>query len=551
MNPVLRKDLLGLLRLKRVAAIQVFFVFVLAMLVLVTWPQQGVVSLASRGQDNLLLGLIIGQLVLLMLFVPGIAAVSLTEEKEQNTLEMLYASRLSAAQIIFGKIGSAVAYPLLLLVTGLPFVGLLYYRGDVDLMGLAWAYLILVVTAVFLAAVSLAISAVSRQTSTALVFAYVLALVLCGGVLVPAAIMLESQQGLNAMVLHYSRSVSPVAAALSLLRPNLNDVGGEIHQLPPAWQVFVPFALAAIAGSFVLLVVRLRKPPNRPEALGGGGHDQAQRSLARKLMYLIDDKKIRKPFGSVNPVLGKESRTSPLRSGRWMIRIFYGSLFLSLGLALMSLYGGTEHGDLLNYVARVLVVLQIGVIALVDPSLTAPAVSTELETGTWEVLRLTPLSGNKIFWGKFLPAFLPALLPILALVPAYGAVCYINFAYIQLILLLIPLLVMAVALCCVVGLLCSTLFDSTARATVVSYVVIAAWFILPMFAWWAAGTQIDQRLGEILSLPSPIVVAQVLLTPDAPDIRRVWSEHLIVMGAACVLLLIVARVRLTHLLRRG
>src|SRR5687768_11154450 len=110
MNPVLRKDLLGLLRLRRVSAIQVFFVVVLAALLLATWPQQGVVSLASRGRDDLLLGLIVGQLVLLTLFVPGIAAVSLSGEREANTLEMLYASRLSAAQIIFGKIMSAISY---------------------------------------------------------------------------------------------------------------------------------------------------------------------------------------------------------------------------------------------------------------------------------------------------------------------------------------------------------------------------------------------------------------------------------------------------------
>ena len=112
MNPVLRKDVLGLLRLRRVGAIQLLFIALLGLLVLLTWPQQGVVSLASRGQDALLLGLIAGQLVLLVLFVPGVAATSITAEREQGTLEMLYASRLSAWQLIVGKLLSAVAYPL-------------------------------------------------------------------------------------------------------------------------------------------------------------------------------------------------------------------------------------------------------------------------------------------------------------------------------------------------------------------------------------------------------------------------------------------------------
>src|SRR5687767_15059265 len=103
MNPVLQKDLLGLLRLKRVAAVQILFVAVLALMVLGSWPQGGVLegsvetagaSNVVRGGDRFLLGLTIGQIVLLVLFVPGVAAVAVSGEREQNTLEMLYASRL-------------------------------------------------------------------------------------------------------------------------------------------------------------------------------------------------------------------------------------------------------------------------------------------------------------------------------------------------------------------------------------------------------------------------------------------------------------------------
>ena len=57
---------------------------------------------------------------------------------------------------------------------------------------------------------SLAVSAWSRQSGTALVISYALVLILCGGLLVPAAIMLESAQGSTAQLLHYARSLSPV-----------------------------------------------------------------------------------------------------------------------------------------------------------------------------------------------------------------------------------------------------------------------------------------------------------------------------------------------------
>src|SRR5439155_4186616 len=114
----------------------------------------GAAGSVVRSSDRFLLGLTLGQIVLLVLFVPGVAAAAVSGEREQNTLEMLYASRLKPAQIIAGKIALAVAYPLLLLIMALPFVALLNWRGDVrggDLLG---AYAILLITAVFLALVS-------------------------------------------------------------------------------------------------------------------------------------------------------------------------------------------------------------------------------------------------------------------------------------------------------------------------------------------------------------------------------------------------------------
>jgi ABC-type transport system involved in multi-copper enzyme maturation permease subunit len=564
MNPVLRKDILGLLRLRRVASIQVLFVVVLGLLVLTTWPQQGIVSLASRGQDSLLLGLMLGQLALLVLFVPGIAAGSITSEREQGTLEMLYASRLSTAQLILGKLLSALGYPLLLLVSGLPFMALLNARGDVDLTNLLRAYLVLVVSAVLLAVLPLAISALCKQTATSLVVSYVAVLVLCGGVLVPAAIMLASQGGLSARILHSTRSLSPTAAVLSLVRPQLAEFGGRadsldpitgqlIPGLPPSWKIFLPFAAVLIVACVAILVLVLRRAPFQSGSVSQlSAADPASRSIGRRILFLIDPKKQRKAIGRFNPVLAKEARTSHLGSSRWMIRIFYGALFVSMGLALMAMYGGqTEHGDLLRYVASVLVAFQVGIIALIDPSLTSPAVSSEMESGTFETLRLTPLSSGQIFWGKYFPAVLPALLPIIALLPAYGALCYVNPLYIRSVLPMLPVFVLAVVLCCTMGLACSAFATSTARATVTNYLIIAAIVVLPLLAWLASGTLLDVRLASWLAMPSPLVMALNLLPAGSPEVARLLPYHLVLTVILCIAVLVVARLRLGALLREG
>src|SRR4051794_6928979 len=278
-------------------------------MVLGSWPQEGVVGGSDvmaggqsvmRGADKLLLGLTLGQIILLLLFVPGVAAVSVSGEREQNTLEMLYASRLRPRTIIAGKVAVAVGYPLLLMLSALPFVALLTWRGDVRGVDQLWAYAILVVTAVFLSLVSLAISAWSKQSATALVIAYAVVLVLCGGLLVPAAIMLDNAQGTTAQALHYARALSPVAAALSLLQPQSN-FGGAERGLMPIWQVFVPLAGVLSLGCFVALVAKLSRAPSSSEGFGAVGAAESERSLARKLLFLIDPKKQPKPFGAFNP----------------------------------------------------------------------------------------------------------------------------------------------------------------------------------------------------------------------------------------------------------
>jgi ABC-type transport system involved in multi-copper enzyme maturation permease subunit len=551
MNPVFRKDILALLRLARIAAVLIAFVIVLSVLVLATWPQQGLVALAAQGQDNLLLGLIMGQLLVLILAVPGVAAVQLTEEREGNTLEMLYATRLSPVSIVLGKLMSAIGFPLLLLLSGLPFLALLNFRGDVDQASLAEAYGVLVAAAMMLALVSLAVSALCKTSATALVVAYLLVLTICGAVLVPAFIMLDVQEGPAAMGLHYLRSISPVAATMSILRPAVNDFGGSARGNLPAWQVFFGFALLAIAVSAALVASKLSKPPVDAEAAGPQS-DEA-RSLGRKLMFLIDDNKQRKPIGSFNPVVAKERRTNQLRGGRWMIRIFYGSTVLALGLSLMALYGGSENENVLVYIITVIVALQFGIIALVTPSLASPVISTEREAGTFEMLRMTRLGGGKIFWGKFIPALLPALLPMVAIVPAWVVISFVNDHYIQYAVSIIPITLLALLMCSTVAMACSAMSATSARATVLAYMIVAAIFILPMLAWWTAGSILAPRLAGWVAMISPLAVA-LDLRPGAEAsaiTRQYMVPHLITIGGICLVALLVARVRLWQLMRQG
>ncbi len=303
--------------------------------------------------------------------------------------------------------------------------------------------------------------------------------------------------------------------------------------------------------SFGAIVARLRKPPAENDRVPDFAIAGEHRSFGRKIMFLIDDKKRRKPLGPLNPVAGKERRTFALRSGRWMIRTFYVSLGLSLGLAIMSLRGGVEHANLLAHVASVLVTLQLGLIALIAPSLTSSTVSGELESGTFEMLRLAPLGAGKIFWGKLLPSLPSAFLPMLALLPAFGVVCYLDPSYLERFILLLPVVLLSALLCCAVGLAASSVFNNTSRATVAAYLACGTVFMLPLLPYFAGGNQLSERAAARLSIASPLVMALSLMPDGSGEVQALWQIHVILIGAICVLMLGAARFRLVALLKRG
>lgn len=112
------------------------------------------------------------QLVLLILAVPGLAAGAIAGERERQTLDLLLVTRLSAAQVVVGKLLAATGFALLLMFASLPVFGLIFLFGGFSLSRLGLSAVVYVVTVLLLGAVSLYFSALYRRTQTAVVAAY-------------------------------------------------------------------------------------------------------------------------------------------------------------------------------------------------------------------------------------------------------------------------------------------------------------------------------------------------------------------------------------------
>src|SRR5437870_1464202 len=121
-NPVLQRELLVNLRMKRAFILLFFFNAVLGAVVCFAWPQERQLDLTqSPEQTKRLVSLFfLGQYLLAALMSPSFAAGSLTGEKERKTYEMLLASPLRPAAIVLGKLLASLAHLAILIFCSLP-----------------------------------------------------------------------------------------------------------------------------------------------------------------------------------------------------------------------------------------------------------------------------------------------------------------------------------------------------------------------------------------------------------------------------------------------
>jgi ABC-type transport system involved in multi-copper enzyme maturation permease subunit len=112
------------------------------------------------------------QLSLVSLFAPALAAGAISGERERQTFDVLLVSRMTALEIVWGKLVASVAFMLLLILSALPLFAAVFLFGGIDFQQFIVTQLLTVTTAVSIGAVSLFLSAVFRRTLPSTVVAY-------------------------------------------------------------------------------------------------------------------------------------------------------------------------------------------------------------------------------------------------------------------------------------------------------------------------------------------------------------------------------------------
>lgn len=120
------------------------------------------------------------QLAVAFLVVPGLAATSISSERESLTHDLLLTTTMTARQIVWGKFTAAMSQAFTIYISMVPLVGLCFLFGGVTVYQILANYVFLFALSAMVIAYSLSMSAGARTTQKAVGSVYGLALVGAG-----------------------------------------------------------------------------------------------------------------------------------------------------------------------------------------------------------------------------------------------------------------------------------------------------------------------------------------------------------------------------------
>ena len=170
-----------------------------------------------------------------LVMMPALTAGSISGEREKKTLELILTTRMRPAEIVAGKLLSAISKAAVFLLTGAPVFAAVLLFGGVRLKDLCLLYLLILLTACFSAGIGMFFSAVSKRTPVAAAASYA---VLAALAIVPAAV--------------FSRALSAVTGQTGALEEMLLGMGMSPRVLlSPA---IVPAGCLLLAGFTALFL---------------------------------------------------------------------------------------------------------------------------------------------------------------------------------------------------------------------------------------------------------------------------------------------------------
>ena len=451
-NPVLQRELLVNLRMKRAFVLLLVYQALLAAVVFFAWPQESRLQANAEEAQSLVDMFFLGQYILASLMAPSFAAATITGEKERKTYEMLLASPLKPAAISIGKLLASLAHLALLIIASLPIVMLCLPLGGVSPLEVLAAYLGLLLSVITFGMISLACSSYFQRTAASLVASYLLILPLAlMAVLIWRALGADGQFRLLLTVTAFPAIATLICSSLfvntssRLLHPP--DVGSEGKEVVDLEQE---------AEEVVGLVIqrdqfpdRLFAPPKRDDFMEDGA----------------------------NPVYDKEIHSEIFSQGTLMLRlVIQVSMFLAIPIMAPCLF---IFPRLAAWYIGYVVVFNM----LVGPVFSAGSVTSERERQTLDLLLTTTITPWQILWGKLIAGLRISSVLTLFLAWPLLLACVMVSVYWKNLLAVFSfagIVLMTCATTAIIAMFCSVIFRKSSISLMTTYLLIVVLFCMPL-----------------------------------------------------------------------
>jgi hypothetical protein len=391
-----------------------------------------------------------------------------------------------------------------LISVSLPAVAACFAMGGISLQNQILPLgAVLLAMAVQYSAVGLWISVQSASSDASLRWTYaaVLALAILS---VGPLVLIGNLSGLLATLARWLTAISPISALQQITG---SQGAAAALGISTGWFEFL-MATAVISCVLAVLTVRALDPILLDRARPAGkitGVDR-KRTAMRRIAYLIDPQQRRAgiPFW-LNPIMVKEFPTRKFGRLHWLIRLVAVCAIISLLLTVVAATGTVSWG--VERIAGPLVLMQVSLLLLVGPSLGANLIAAEIESGGWEILRSTPVSTWRIFSGKIMSVVWTMFLVLLATLPGYAVMSYIQPAMSGQVGNVLISLVVAVFMVVSISACVSGFAKNTASATATAYAVLLSLFAGTLLIWLARGRPFGPVFVERVLMLNPAAAA--------------------------------------------
>lgn len=366
------------------------------------------------------------QLVAVALVTPAILATAIVREREQKTIEYLFASELSNSEILIGKLIARLGSLILLILVGLPILSLSLVFGGIDVQRLLIMTLATLATLVSTASVSLATSVGAASSKSATNRAHWSTFLLF---LLPFLFWAVQANTFNLFaewnwpIAHstWSSSISALAELLLATNPFALWYSLIGSTNPFDWSVLAPLAIGHASVTALALTFSMRRLRTIHSKRAGEAKIANQRvpyrlpgpSLERHPMAWKDWRVVRGKYHTIG-LIG----ALLLVTMGWLWIYFRWAGVLSVGDRIAASHVRLEYCIVseLAFAAAMISVL----------SLSSNSVGVERDRDCWSGLLVTPLSAREIVVGKMIGAMRPVALAILFLSPIIAVTWWLG-----------------------------------------------------------------------------------------------------------------------------